>query len=764
MKSYLRFLSRNKLYSAIMAVGLSVSLAFVIIMSCFIWQNLSVNRHYPDYDKIYNVGSFGHTLSSFTWGPTIVDKFPEAEKSVTVMNKYGKWSIGDVQVKEQMFMGIDPDFFEMFPTKVIYGDLEGFNDFSNIIITKSLADRIGGKEALGKVVSDDYNGGEYRICAVIEGFEETFFENAEVILNTRAPRFDKNRIEPFTSATGGTFTFIKVRDDADIEAFRDKLDEIYENELPGEYRYGNKHFNLTRLDKLYFSEINEGFIGLKKGNKGLMTAFGIISVFLLISAVFNYINLSTALGGKRSKEIATRMLLGETRRKVFASTIIESFCFTAICMGLAFLIADLFLPTVNRLINSPIPIEMKFSHGYIYLYLLILGTTAVVCGLAPSFISFRFKPIEIIKGHFRYNSKRIFSKIFIILQNAIAVIIIAVSIVMGCQIRHMINMPLGGNTDGLYLAGDVSDNMEKLIAEQPFTGRIGRAQGRPGASHMRLSIPTDDKEVLIQVCSCDTVAFKLFGFRVIEDYGTDTGAWLTESAFNMSKENPSFMDYLSWIGGDGTVAGVIEDVSFTNAKELNTDAVGVVLCSGQNSGNYIIELPDPSEESINTLDRICTEETIRAKGPYYPVESGYLPDIIAKEYENMNKQFTMVIIFMIVAIMLSALGQIAVSTYYATEREKEIGIRKVFGGTVGSESTRSICEYMAYCLVACVVAVPVAVWAGGRYLETFTYRMQSKPWIYITASLAVFAISLASVLWQTLRAARTNPAEALKKE
>ena len=135
-----------------------------------------------------------------------------------------------------------------------------------------------------------------------------------------------------------------------------------------------------------------------------------------------------------------------------------------------------------------------------------------------------------------------------------------------------------------------------------------------------------------------------------------------------------------------------------------------------------------------------------------------------KEYNDMRKQIKMVTIFMVISIMLSALGQIAMSTYYATEKEKEIGIRKVFGGTVSSESARNILEYMVYCLIATVIAVPVSVWSAGRYLETFVYRMDLPAWIFVTASLSAFAISLASVLWQTLRAARTNPTEALKKE
>ena len=144
--------------------------------------------------------------------------------------------------------------------------------------------------------------------------------------------------------------------------------------------------------------------------------------------------------------------------------------------------------------------------------------------------------------------------------------------------------------------------------------------------------------------------------------------------------------------------------------------------------------------------------------------SGYLPDMIANVYDDYRKQITMVEIFMAIAILLSALGQVAMSTYYATEREKEISIRKVFGGTVGSESTRSIFEYMRYCLIASVVAIPIAIWVACLYLETFVYRMDLPIWIFAVAVIAVFSSSLASVLWQTLRAARTNPAEALKKE
>ena len=368
MKSYLRFLSRNKLYTAIMAVGLSVSLAFVIIMSCFIWQNIRVNKMYPDAERIYIVGKFGSILSNFTLGQNIQDKFPEVEKTVTVMNRYGKYSVDGVPLEKEGFMGVEPDFFDMFPTEFIYGSKESFNDVGNVIITKSLADRFGGENVIGMIIKDEDYECEFRVCAVIEGFEDSVFANEEIIHNTGGPRFDRNRNENLGMWTSGVFTFIKVAEGTDIDELTAKLDKMYEDNLEEKYRKNEKHFSLTRLDKLYLADTNIGMSGLKKGNKGLMTAFSIIVAFLLISAIFNYINLNTALTGRRSKEIATRALVGESRSRIFVRCITESIVFIIVCMSAAFLTAHLLLPLVNRLIDSPIPIEMRLTDGFLYMY------------------------------------------------------------------------------------------------------------------------------------------------------------------------------------------------------------------------------------------------------------------------------------------------------------------------------------------------------------------------------------------------------------
>ena len=778
MKSYLRFLSRNKLYTAIMAVGLSVSLAFVIIMSCFVWQNMNVNRYYPDQDRMYAVGNKGDVMSNLSMAQIMSDAIPEIECATSiVVQPMEPASIDGVELGQDSYMGIRKGFFEMFPMKFYEGNPEVLNDPNNAIITRNLAAQFGGKDIIGKTLIFQRNPHsaqcELTIAAVIEDFDDTIFANEQIVVNIE----NKNVISGnrnFTGSAIGYITVIRPIEGVDESVLLSKMDRVYEKDIPEKWRR-DSYLGITRLDKVFTSDNNDGgYTGFKKGKAGLMTAFSIIVVFLLISAIFNYINLSTALAGRRNKEIATRRLLGESGVEVSVRNLYESLGFMLLCMVLAFILAHVSLPYVNMLLEAPIPIEIRFSNGYVYMYLIVLGLTALLCGIIPAVIAFRFNPIEITKGAFRYNSKRVFSKLFIIAQSAIAIIIVSMTLVMNAQIRHMIDMPLNANTEGLYLCETFSGGFEKTLMELPYVSQVGRSDGRPGEKKSLLGFALNndpDRRVTVSLCYCDSTAFALYGFKVVRDYGVPKGkgAWLTESAMRkleINPENPVFPESNAWVIGNEPIAGIIEDVPFSSALDLNTEVTGIVMSGDMDPdySSYVVCLTDTSREVIRELDNLCETEVKRVHGPDAPMVSGYIPELIEKTYDSHKKQITMVIVFMVVAILLSALGQVAMSTYYATEREKEIGIRKVFGGTVRSEICRNIFEYMGYTITAAVIAVPAAVLIAERYLETFVYRMNLPAWIFLVATLGILAISLLSILWQTLRAARTNPAEALKKE
>ena len=619
MKSYLRFLSRNKLYTAIMAVGLSVSLAFVIIMSCFVWQNLNVNRYYPDQDRMYAVGNKGDVMSNISMAQVMADAVPEIECATSiVVQRMEPAYIEGVEVDEDSFMGIRKGFFEMFPMKFYEGDPEVLNDLNNAIITRSLAAQFGGKDVIGKTLIFQRNSHttqcKLTVAAVIEDFEDTIFENEQIIVNIENTQIEAGNRNYHGSASGYV-TVIKAIDGVDESVLLSKMDRVYEKNIH-ERRRRDGYLDITRLDKVFTSDNNEGgYTGFKKGNAGLMTAFSIIVVFLLISAIFNYINLSTALAGRRNKEIATRRILGESRVEVSVRNLYESLGFILLCMVLAFIFAHISLPYVNMLLETPIPIEIRFSHGYVYMYLIVLGMTALLCGIIPAVIAFRFNPIEITKGTFRYNSKRIFSKLFIITQSAIAIIIVSMTLVMSAQIRHMIDMPLNANTEGLYLCETFSGGFEKTLMELPYVSQVGRSEGRPGENMSLLGFALNndpDRRVTVSLCYCDSTAFALYGFKVIRDYGVPKGkgAWLTESAMRkleINPENPVFPESNAWVIGNEPIAGIIEDVPFSSALDLNTEVSGIVMSGDMNPdySSYLVCLTDTSREVISELDNLC---------------------------------------------------------------------------------------------------------------------------------------------------------------
>lgn len=777
MKSYFRFLSRNKLYAAIMAVGLSVSLAFVIIMSCYVWTNYSVTRYYPDSERIYVVSGsgIGHTYRALP--DYMYANIPEVE-SATAVNFTSRMMMGiegEGWLDTRVSINADSDFFNVFETRFIYGDKEVWDDVNSVIVTKSFAEAHGGKEIVGKTLTVAGEEQIFTIAAVIEDFDKSIFSNYSIIFNLDNPALFGEAppgLMSFDEIMNGPETFVKLLPKSDAEAVADKFNELHKIEYS---QYNNLDFSFISLTQTYFSREHSLYPMLKYGNLELMKIFSAIVVILLISAIFNYVNLSSALTGKRSKEIASRMLLGEHHMEVIRRSIFESLTFVIVCMIFAFMLAVAIMPSINTLIDSPVPLEVDLSSTNLVVYLTIVLLTAIFCSFIPTLISIKFKPIEVVKGRFRYESRRTFSKIFIVIQNAIAIIIIAVVTVMSTQMHHMMDMPLGVNVDNLYQCGlgSLSQNLEADLNQLSYVKKVGRSYGRPGSINYATAVPlSDDNSDLIFLGKivCDKNAFDMFGYEIVRQYGPTSGCgvWLSESAFEAMKmdlNNPVFP--YRW-EPEMEFAGIIKDFAMTSALNFGASPATTVFVYPDgtlpnNIGDFIVETEELTSKQKDDLHTLCYEAVKRVHGTDY-VNDGYIRDIMNKEYNDMRKQIRMVTIFMLIAIMLSALGQVAMSTYYVTEREKEIGIRKVFGGTVSSESIRNIFEYMVYCLIATVIAVPVAVWIAGRYLETFTYRMDTSPWIYIASSLAVVAVSFLSVFWQTLRAARTNPAEALKKE
>ena len=787
MKSYLRFLSRNKLYTAIEVVGLSVALAFVLIIGSYVWQEYSISRENPDYERIYI------PTQSMPYGifEPMKEQIPEIEK-ITLVN-----SFDDVVMEcddERLVtrgLAVRGDFFDIFDYEFFIGDAGCLESYTDIVISESYAAKLAGKPELAvgmKIVPVDYPSQAYTVTGVIKDFDQNYWKYMDFICKGESPLNDSAQKNPiFTlSATA----FIKVAESADVDALRGKIQEIF-RQLWGEKLNAAMidqftiDIGIERFDKLYFSgEMIDSYLNM--GDRSQIIILLIVSLLLLVSAVINYINLNLALTNKRAKEMATRSLVGADKADIAVKYILESIGFTAICSIAAAGIALALAPYIGRIIDGQ-TITIPFNAASISIYILFVVLIGGICGLIPALNIYSIKPISIVNGTYRRKSRASLNRVFILLQNILAITLIASAIVLDKQMNYMINMPLGADIKDKFIlstdaeeAGDVIAMMDE-IRQLPFVKKVALSRGYPTGVHFSTAIQLENSTDLtpVKLLICDTEAFGMWDFDVREDFGAPLAhsIWFSENLYNCFDSREEAAEIAkSWNGNFNrtridTFGGVLGNIAGDNAmnERMDQSKVAVIVLPIDDFGLYnntiLIETDDNHDEATEAFDSIYRKFSDEYNGVYLePWEFGYVEDMMVKELEEDNQTVKLLKIFAMLAVILSVLGLVAMSTYFASEREKGIAIRKVFGGTMASETRRNISEYMIITLIGSAAALPVAWIFCGRYLEEFAYRIDLTIWPFAVAVLLALVISLTSVLWQTLRAARTNPAEALKKE
>ena len=761
MKSYLKFLSRNRLYTAIEAVGLAVSLAFVILIGSYAWQQWAVTRENPDRERIYVPGT--PDSPGLTYGfPDVVSGIPEIEEVVRLCSPAVTFGGNEVLYAA----ATDPSFFEMFPS---YRFLEGNADVllspANVIVSERFAAR---KElSLGDAVLLD--GTEYTVGAIFKDMHGTVFQSYELFL---AADLYKDRWQLFDNF-GSTITFLKVRPGTERKVLYDKLEAVCREVYPDMYgRRFFEHLDLFRYDELFFRETNLQF---RHGDLKTLRILLLVGLLLLLSAIFNYVNLSVALTGKRAKEMAVRQLNGASRSSIVSKYIAESILFTALCFGAGLLLAEALCSMMNALLNNPdVPIRIVWSPAYLLAYVAAIIALGVITGLIPATIAGRYKALDVMKGDFRRKNKMVLSKVFIVLQNALAVILVSLSITMEAQMRKTQTRPMHCNLSDKFLLtyytmeddAPLRDALEKL----PFVRRMGKTRGAPGFNPGgQYSVTRDGQDIMYRLFQMDSTAFRMFDLEILKDYKAPlyNSVWFSDASFAASGYDDMYHD-ISELSrrtrGCDQLAGIFKAFP-TNSSNVGEDEYAIISIMRPEeifAGGWLLEIDGVRKEAFSKIMEVyedyARDREVFLNGPFW------LDEYIAESWRPARRNMRLVEIFMLLSILISLLGLVAMSTYYADEKSRDIAVRKVFGGTVDSETRRTIREYMVLVGIACVIGIPIAVWAAQEYLKDFIYRLEGYWWIFVLAVAITIVFSLISVLWQTLKAARTNPAVELKKE
>ena len=769
MKSYLKFLSRNKLYTVIEAVGLVVSLAFVIIIFCYTWQQLAITREARDYQRLYALTS-GRQDYLYAWPgemAVIQDRVPDIEAAGRV-NRFGSAAIyngqrvpGTPDVYE-----IDPEIFEFLPHTFLSGDEHVLHDRNQVLLGESFANTISpDMDPVGKTIILSNRGDTCVVGGIVRAPERSILKEGGIYKAFKEP--DAPSASEFIKPVD--LVLVRLREGADHDSVRALVDTVVTREFSKMFADNKPECSMSMLfEDLYFFE--SGSL-LKHGNKTLVYVLIAVGILLFVSALFNYINLSVALAGKRAKEMAIRAMLGESRGRIWGRYILESILFVAVCLSLASLLAKALEPVFNRYMAGDVSLEVSISPLYLGVYALLAVLIGLISGMIPAWMTSRYKPVEVIKGEQRRQTKTVLSRVFIIVQNILTIALISLALVMELQYHHLVNMPLGANVDGLYYISSGTVGKD-VLSEKSFVDKLGTSNGYPGSPQMNLTTTIEGQKVLVGMLQCDEDAFGMFGFEILKDYGTPmrNSLWFTESAarvFSLDEENPTPPSILQFVVGDAHIGGIMKDFAVKGPSEVDGNQIGLVSVENlEDNSTVVLKLNRFDAEVSAELKEIGREESLRLTGreDYGEKHYGSIPELIEKSMESTRNFISLIELFMLLATLISLLGLVAMSAYYTGMQTKDIAVRKVFGGTVASETGRSVKEYMILVGIAVLIGIPIAIFLSERYLRQFWYRIDGYGWVFVVGALIALAISFFAVLWQTLRAARTNPAIELKKE
>ena len=796
MKYFLRFLKNNPLYAVINMVGLALSLMFVILIGDYTYRQFSIDKWHKNHERIYVLGTEnGNSLLSWPdCAHSLKDRYPEVEDVCCVYMHNGKIKHEDKVYEESQgdnagnIMLADSNFFRFFDFKMIDGDRETALDSpEKCVVTESLAKALfPDGNALGQplqiegtryvFVSDD-NGDPYdsslvyTVSGVIKDLDKTVFLNETAVIANfeRAPQVLGYRLRNDLMASGplgSTLSFLMLRPGASLEDKIEDLTSYCIESIPVFNFYGNTKAAIIPLDDLMFAPQNTG-AGLQTGDKSLLGILLAVVLAILMFAVTNYINLTVANTGFRAKEMATRRLLGSDGLGISLELIGESTLMVFISFIIGGALALLLEDKVAVLFKGKIDILKDINFSTVSVSLLFIVLTGIISGIMPTISLSKYKPIDVVKGSFRYHSKMVLSRIFIILQNVITMTMMTATLTILLQMNHLVKAPLGYNTENIYRVS--SDNPEVLrnaLKSQPFIQGIGSFSGTSldgNYCSMSTRKDKDNNNLLVYLTTWDKEFIDIMGINLVKDnhLSGDVKYINEELAGKLSLGDGE--SEVTW--GDGSVtqvAGVFSNFHMTNILDPYQPFMITVKDTDEIEDPNFMVKTDGSPDARKKLCDLIKEVDGTTEDLDWKLQS--VDDNIKASLNEEKNTMRIVSIFTGVAVLISILGFIGMSLFFIRQRKKEIGVRRIMGSTTNEVLSLLLTKFCAPLLVSFIFAVPLSWFIMDKWLESFSYRIGLSPWIFIASGAVSLLIAVVSIFFQTLHAAHSNPADAIRAE
>lgn len=796
MKYFFRFLKNNPLYAVINMVGLALSLMLVILIGDYTYRQFSIDKWHRNHERIYVLGTENRN-SLISWpdcAHSLKDRYPEVEDVCCVYMRNGKIKHEDRVYEEAQgdnagnIMLADSNFFRFFDFKMIDGDRETALDSpEKCVVTESLAKALfPDGNALGQplqiegtryvLVSDD-NGDPYdsslvyTVSGVIKDLDKTVFLNETAVIANfeRAPQVLGYRLRNDLMASGplgSTLSFLMLRPGASLEDKIEDLTSYCIESIPVFNFYGNTKAAIIPLDDLMFAPQNTG-AGLQTGDKSLLGILLAVVLAILMFAVTNYINLTVANTGFRAKEMATRRLLGSDGLGISLELIGESTLMVFISFIIGGALALLLEDKMAVLFKGKIDILKDINFSTVSVSLLFIVLTGIISGIMPTISLSKYKPIDVVKGSFRYHSKMVLSRIFIILQNVITMTMMAATLTILLQMSHLVKAPLGYNTENIFrVSSDNPEVMRNALKSQPFVQEIGSFSGTSldgNYCSMSTRKDKDNNNLLVYLTTWDKEFIDIMGINLVKDnhLSGDVKYINEELAGKLSLGDGE--SEVTW--GDGSVtqvAGVFSNFHMTNILDpYQPFLISVKDTDEIEDPNFMVKT-DGSPDARKKLCDLIKEVDGSTEDIDWKVQS--IESSVKASLTEEKNTMRIVSIFTGVAVLISILGFIGMSLFFIRQRKKEIGVRRIMGSTTNEVLSLLLTKFCAPLLVSFIFAVPLSWFIMDKWLESFSYRIGLSPWIFIASGAVSLLIAVVSIFFQTLHAAHSNPADAIRAE
>jgi len=758
LKIYYRVLSRNKVFSIISIGGFSISLAVVILLLSFIRSEKQYDQSIPELEQIYRI--VGDNFSSYVPEQTrdkLLADFPQVKATT-------KLSIGNdpVLYNEENFtvriIHSDSGFFKVFSVPVLSGQREGlFRDPHQAVLTESCAKRIFGDEnPIGKVLNVSHQE-DVEVVAIVQDLPEKSSLKGEMFcsaeLRLRYSLSGHNDQEAYMYNL-----YLKLHPDSKPE----ELDSVLTSVIHPFMDWNDIEYRLQPFKEVYF-DTTAAYDNLSHANVKLIRLLGWLTLVILFLAVFNYINLAIAQSTGRLHELGVKQVFGADRPFLIRQFIHEAFLQVALALLLGFVLALFFRPLLSEILGKEIRLLMVLKDP-ISIVLILAGLLfiAILSGFYPALAILRLQPRQMLLKQ-GVSTKRVFDirRILTVIQFTAMVTLIISLITLVKQVRYVHDKDLGYSTELLVrvpvhyrIQNNVPVLMEE-ISKLATVKKICASHGTPGAIW---SSSSDENLATSQITS-DYRFTETFGLEML--YGRN---FFEAESTNVSLINESLLaDLGGWDSAENRtifgseIVGVIEDFHF---KDLYSPIGNLQIRNEPDVSHLCVRFyPGDISTSVKEVQKIFEQNA-----PGFAFSYEFYDQWMEAKYRQEERRSHSIRLLSIIAVLLSCMGLFGMAEFTTRSRIREVGIRRVNGATEGNIVWLLNLDFLKWIVPGIVAGIPLGWYFMQKWLSGFAYKTSLNWWIFALAAVASVGVAILTVSWQTWRAARRNPVEALRYE